>query len=449
MLVQRLAPHCAKSAIALSLGLGLIVAPPALAGTGSTTRASVRADGQESPYDSYATAMSANGRNVLFVSPDNLVSDDTNGLDDLYLYDRLKKRIERVSLGSQGEQGDDITWSVSANANGRFVAFSSNATNLTPGGDANGHSTDVFVRDRTTGRTELVSTSSAGEQGNDYSLSPAISADGRLVVFVSAASNLVPDDTNGATDMFVKDRQTDLTTRVSVSSAGEEADTGAWYPPAISADGRYVAFLSDASNLVPDDSNELFDVFVHDRTTGATVRASVSHSNAQLEDGAFGSRQTFLSLSANGRYVTFVSSATTLVPNDTNGWSDVFVRDLRGGVTKRVNVGPNGEEANGESYEAVISADGRWLAFESYASNLTAPSDPNPFSNDIFVVDLENGQTTKASVDSDGVSVEDCGTLWISIADGGGVVTFASCASNLVANDTNEAWDVFVRVMPR
>jgi Tol biopolymer transport system component len=181
----------------------------------------------------------------------------------------------------------------------------------------------VFVRDRRAGTTGLVSVSSTGAQGNDFSVGSEISADGRYVAFTSVASNLVPGDTNNSNDVFVRDRRTGTTSRVSVTSTGAQASTDSYFSK-ISADGRYVAFSSPATNLVPDDTNQAWDVFVRDRRAGTTTRVSVTSTGAQASGGLYPS------ISANGRRIAFISDASDLVPGDTNGVQDVFLRDRHG-----------------------------------------------------------------------------------------------------------------------
>jgi archaellum component FlaF (FlaF/FlaG flagellin family) len=230
----------------------------------------------------------------------------------------LAATTERVSVSSAEAEGNyRSNWS-SVSADGRYVAFSSLADNLVAG-DTNGV-VDVFVRDRVTGITDRVSVSGAGEQGNDWSNWPSISADGRYVAFMSTANNLVAGDTNGSWDVFVRDRVSGETERVNVSSAGAEANGPSGYS-VISADGRYVAFMSDATNLVPGDTNGRADVFVRDRMAGETQRVSVSSAGVEA-DG----RSDENSISADGRYVAFGSRASNLVPGDTNGTRDIFVR---------------------------------------------------------------------------------------------------------------------------
>lgn len=192
----------------------------------------------------------------------------------------------------------------------------------------------------------------------------ALSSDGRYVAFASAASNLVSGDTNARTDNFVRDRTTSTTRRVSVGDSGRQAN-GASEGPTISADGRYVAFTSTASNLVPGDTNRASDVFLRDLTMGRTVRVSTTRSGAQANRGS-----DQADLAASGKFVAFVSVATNLVGSDTNGASDVFVRDVSAGATTRVSVSETGKQADGDSYGASISSDGLAVGFGSYATNL-------------------------------------------------------------------------------
>ena len=325
-------------------------------------------------------------------------------------------------------------------ADGRFVAFVSSAGNLVPG-DTN-HVSDVFVHDCVTGRTTRVSVGRGGRQGNGASASAAISADGRFVAFTSAASNLVGHDTNVTSDVFVHDRSTGRTRRVSVSSAGVEGNRDS-EEPAISAHGRYVAFTSDASNLVAGDTNRIADVFVHDRDTGRTTRVSVSSGEAQAAGFPTGTGSNSPAISADGRYVAFHSEAQNLVRRDTNDTFDIFVRDRRLGTTLRVNVSSNGSQADAETLGGpVISPDGRLVAFTSLATNLV-PGDVNGIT-DAFVHGRANGGTILASVSGNGTQGNDSSAPAAFSADDR-LLAFSSYASNLVPGDTNATADVFVR----
>ncbi len=278
--------------------------------TGATERVSVDSVGGQANGDSFAAGISADGRFVAFTSlASNLVPGDTNDTHDVFVHDRQTGATERATVDSSGREGDGQSIGTALSADGRFVVFYSLATNLVPG-DTNGLR-DVFVRDRQSGTTERVSVNSSGVQGNADSGEGTISADGRFVAFDSLASNLVPFDGNASVDCFVRDRQTGTTERVSVDSSGHEADSFS-DSPAIDAHGRVVAFSSHATNLVPGDTNGRYDVFVHDRQTGATERVSVDSSGGQ----AFGDSRVF-GIDGNGRFVPFVSDADNLVPSDT------------------------------------------------------------------------------------------------------------------------------------
>jgi Tol biopolymer transport system component len=391
-------------------------------------------------------AISADGRFVAFQSAaSNLVLGDTNGTWDVFVRDRKLGITERVSVSSSGEQGDELsgTFSLALSADGRFVAFNSYATNLVLGGTSG---TDhVFVRDRKLGATELVSVSSSGEQANDssdngLSNAVAISADGRFVAFQSYASNLVPNDTNALPDIFVRDRKLGVTGRVSVGQHGEQTNGFYLGGLAISAHGRFVAFVSDAAELVSGPSGEGWtQVFVRDRKQGTTELVSVTP-NGRPNDQPSGTLS--LAISADGRFVAFDSYATNLVKGDTNNRRDVFVRDRIVGRTERVSVGADGTQANRQSGFPSLSANGRFVAFSSPATDLV-PGDTNR-KVDIFVHDRLIGTTQRASISSSGVQGNG-GSFVSAISGDGRTVTFVSDASNLVPHDTNNARDVFVR----
>src|SRR6266508_4157588 len=287
----------------------------------------------------------------------------------------------RVSVASAGEQANSDSLAAAISADGRFVSFYSSASNLAAGDTNNAR--DVFVRDRGSGATARVSIDGAGAQANSHSFAPAISGDGRFIAFYSHAWNLVVEDTNDGSDIFVHDLQSGATSRVSVDTAGVEGD-GNSFRPALSGDGRLVAFDSDAWNLVPGDTNDTFDVFLHDRQSGLTTRASVDDSGGQ----ASGASQR-ATLSADGRYVAFYSDASELIAGDSNGSLDVFVHDAQSGATSRVSVASAGVQGDGDSLRPVLSADGKFVAFDSVAPNLV-DGDTNRFS-DVFLRDLTAG----------------------------------------------------------
>jgi Tol biopolymer transport system component len=403
----------------------------------TTTRVSVGPAGVQALAASSDPSISSSGRYVVFTSAAaNLVTGDTNAASDVFVRDRPLGTTERASVGLGGLQANAASRLPAISADGRYVAFASTATNLVTG-DTNAFE-DTFVRDRQSGTTERVSVDSSRAQGNNASspTRPDISADGRYVAFASLASNLVTGDTNAFADVFVRDRQSGTTERVSVDSVGAEGNGPSDFP-SISADGRYVAFRSGASNLVPGDTNLWTDIFVHDRQTGTTVRASVDSSGVQGNNSSDAP-----SISADGRYVAFLSESTNLVPGDTNGYQDIFVRDLQSATTERASVDSTGVEADFVSLAPRISADGRHVAFTSYSDSLV-PGDTNG-SSDIFVRDLQNGTTERASVDTAGAEANNASSS-SSISSDGHYVAFVSSATNLVSGDTNGFADVFVR----
>jgi Tol biopolymer transport system component len=423
------------NSVALSVALGLLFLPAASGALGVTTRASVSSAAAQGDGHSIAAALSGDGRFVAFYSDaSNLVDGDTNGARDVFVRDRATGTTTRVSVDSSGAQANSHSFAPAISGDGRFVAFSSDASNLVAG-DTNS-SDDIFVHDRESGATTRVSVSSAGAEADGGSFSPAFSSDGRFVAFLSDASNLVAGDTNGFRDVFVHDRESGSTTRVSVDSAGVQADVGS-YSVAVNADGRYVAFHSFADNLVPDDTNETADVFVHDRQTGETTRVSVYDGGVETDGDSLRP-----SISADGRFVAFDSDSSILVWGDVNFVFDVFVHDRMTNTTRRVSVDDGGGEATALSQRPSISADGRYVAFYSEASDLVA-GDSNG-SSDIIVHDRQSGATTRISVANSGEQANGDSFRPVISADGH-IVAFDSIASNLVAGDTNRFSDVFVR----
>jgi WD40-like Beta Propeller Repeat len=339
---------------------------------------------------------------------------------------------ERLSVNSSGIEANAWSQNPSISADGRFVAFENGADNLVPG-DTNGAS-DVFVHDRLTNLTTMVSVNSAGIPGDWSSIRPVISADGRFVAFQSFASNFVPGDTSHGNHVYVHDRQTGETTRVSVNSSGVKGGTDSFWP-SISADGRFVAFGSWANNLVPGDTNKRDDVFVHDRQTGETTRVSVDSAGVQGNEFSY-----HPSISADGRFVAFESKATNLVLGDGNRKIDVFLHDRQMGITTRVSITSSGSQGNSASFRPSISADGGFIAFESWADNFV-PGDTN--GRDVFVHNRKTGETTRVSVSSAGRQANRASSRSTISADGR-FVGFMSQATNLVPGDTNGQRDVFL-----
>ena len=399
----------------------------------STWRASVSTSGTQANGDSRAPSSSALGRFVAFKSDaTNLVANDTNGVGDVFVHDRLLGMTTRVSVSSGGSEGDGESFNPSISDNGRFVTFFSEATNLVAG-DTNGR-IDVFVHDRTTGATERVSVSSAGGQGNDDSDFAEMSGNGRFVVFRSYATNLVAGDTNGQRDVFLHDRATGTTLMASVGSGGTLSN-GNSEGADVSNDGRIVSFASDATNLVAGDTNGVRDIFWHDFSTGTTHRASVSTGGAQATLGS-----DVPTISANGHVIAFSSDATNLVPGVPG--QNVFAHNRLTGTTVVVSVDSSGSVGNAGSSFPSLNRLGQFVAFQSNATNLVA-GDTNGHP-DIFVHDLATGMTIRASLGSTGL--EGNGSSQApDISPEGRFVSFRSGASDLVPGDTNALGDVFVR----
>jgi len=382
-------------------------------GADTIERVSVASDGTQANGSSYRPALSANGRWVAFHSAaDNLVAGDTNGTEDVFVYDRQTGSVERVSVASDGTEGDDSSIGASVSADGRYVAFESWAGNLVSH-DTNG-ARDVFVYDRQCDAVERVSVASDGTQGDSWSWEPDISADGRHVAFSSYAGNLVPDDGNGLADIFMYDRQTGMVERVSVAFDGTESN-GSSSGSAISADGRFVAFESSAGNLVPGDSNGGLDIFVYDRDADSIERVSLAADGTQANSWSWEP-----AISAHGRYVAFRSSADNLVPGDTNGVGDVFIYDRQPDSPERVSVASGGAEANDWSYMPAVSADGRHVVFHSAADNLV-PGDGND-AWDVFVRDRGPAELMWGLNPNNGVFVREgindsyrAGTDWLRV----------------------------------
>jgi WD40-like Beta Propeller Repeat len=325
--------------------------------------------------------------------------------------------ITRVSVSSGGTEGNEMSRWPEISGDGNYVVFESDASNLVSN-DTNDEP-DIFVHNRSTAVTERVSLADNESQANSWSeFDLAISRDGRYVVFVSMASNLVSGDTNGILDVFVRDRLLGQTKRVSVASNGAQATGDQWSNfggLAISADGRFVAYTSNVANLVSGDTNGVEDVFVHDLQTGTTRRVSVSSNGAQANDSSGSS-----DISGDGHLVLFGSGATNLVSGDTNNASDVFLHNLLTGGTTRVSISSNEEQADDSSHGGAMSADGRYVAFSSEAENLAPDYE---IWEHVYVRDLQTGETRRASVTTDGYTM----VGWAeapSISDDGRYVAF-------------------------
>ncbi len=405
----------------------------------STVRVSLSSAGLEGDGDSQFPKLSASGQFVVFRSgATNLVGGDHNASGDVFVRDMLSGETRRVSLNSSGVEANDTSTTPAISANGRYVAFVSYADNLVPN-DTNGMY-DIFLRDLQTGVTTRVSVSTSGQQADNSSFDPAISADGRYVAFTSYATNLASGKNNPLADIYVRDTVANVTTRVSVSSSGKGGNSSS-VDPAISADGRYVAFKSAATNLTDDEIGPYsIHIYLHDRQTGKTTLVSRSAAGGPADDYS-----EWPSLSPDGRYIAFVSDSTNLlsVP-DTNGKADIYLRDLKTGTTRRVSLAPNGGETDGGSYSPSVSSDGMFVAFSSDATNLVE-GDSNG-KRDIFVRNMLTGETKQVSLADPSIKPNGhSGNP--AISPSGEYIVFQSDASNLVNNDQNGKTDIFMRDM--
>jgi Tol biopolymer transport system component len=406
----------------------------ASAGAVTTDGVSVTASGRAGDAASADPAISEDGRFVAFQSfASDLVEHDTNKAADVFLRDTVAGTTVQVSVSTANAGGNAASTQAAISGNGRFVAFQSRASNLVDG-DTNGLE-DVFVWDRRTGDTSRVTDSVTGHQANGRSADAAISWNGRYAAFVSEASNLVRGDRNGKRDVFVRDRWTGVTMRVSQPLWSEgSGDSG---DPGISDDGGVVVFHSLASNLVAGDTNRARDIFAWERAGRIVKRVNVSSTGTEANQPS-----TDPFVSANGRFVIFGSLATTVVRGDTNDAIDQFLHDRRTGTTIRVSLSWRGRQANAASCDATISRDGRYVAFASIATNLV-PNDTNGW-RDVFVRDRQTGATVRVSV-STAEQPGDRSSADARISADGEVIAFRSAATNLMAADMNQSTDIFVR----
>ena len=395
-----------------------------LAAPGDIRRVSVDSNGVQANAMTYSGQISADGRFVSFDSDaGNLVSDDTNGNTDVFLRNLQSGTTVRVSVDASGAQANNGSSASSISADGRFVAFESDASNLTPG-DTNGL-TDIFVKDVQTGAVIRVSVDSSGVEANGISSSASISGDGRYVAFISEANNLVPSDVNGVQDIFVHDLQTGVTMWASANANASSFDQS------ISLDGRFVVFTSVATNLVADDTNGKRDIFMFAVQTGQITRASLDASGIQGD-----MESVDASISGDGRYVSFSSSSTNFMTGDTFGFPHAYVRDMQTGALTLISFA-NGYLMIGWSDATQMSADGRYVAF---SFDDKGDSQPTRW---IYIHDRVTGKTFTATPGggSDGFG----NPILASISGDGRFISFASSSTSLVSGDTNGTRDIFVK----
>lgn len=422
----------------------------------ATARVSVTGTSTQANDGSLDADPNEDGNLVAFSSRATNLVTDSNGVTDVFVRDRLASMTTRVSVSTAGVQANDFSDSSALSDDGWHVVYRSFATNLV-GFDTNGV-WDIYARNRQAGTTTMVSLTTANGLANGDSEQPSISDNGRYVAFTSVASNLAALATDVGYDVFLRDRDTDAdgifdeggavsTTLVSVDGTGTSSGNHFSFAPQISGNGRYVSFISYASDLGPSDTNGLSDVYVRDVQAGPTVRVSESSAGAEGDTDSYPG-----GISDNGRYVAFRSYATNLVSGDTNGMDDIFLRDRdtdgdgifdeAGAVsTTRVSVSTAGAEADGPSNEAAISGDGLLVLFRSHATNLVS-GDTNG-TGDMFVRNVLNGRTTRVSIDSSG-NQSDGDSSQPVVSGNGCAMVFGSVATNLAPSDTNGDADVFL-----
>jgi hypothetical protein len=422
--------------VTTALGAALLVAAvgSSMAGVTGMTRASVDASAAQANGASSNSVITPDGRYVAFQSAaSNLVSGDTNGLTDIFRKDLVTGDVVRASLANDGSQANGGSSQPSISDDGRFVAFQSGANNLVTG-DTNG-STDVFIRDLVNNTTQVCTVSSTGVLADFGGEQGFVSGDGNKVIFLSSSSNMIPSDTSRAWNIYMWHSNTLTTERVSLTSTGGFINA-APRNATCSVDGRFVTFQSSATNVVPGDTNGVGDIFVRDRQLATTERVSVATGGTQSNNVS-----EFPFISEDGRYVAFHSFASNLVSGDTNGNIDVFVHDRQTTTTTRVSVSSGGVQGNGISWNADISPNGRFVAFESLANNLV-PGDGNG-QQDIFLHDRVLGTTEVVSATAGGVFGNGASNR-PALDNAATKVAFHSAASNLVSGDSNGATDIFV-----
>ena len=373
----------------------------ALANRDSRLMVNISASGQQANNECWDTYLSSDGRYVTFGTfADNLVPGHSPSEREVYRKDLLTGEVKAICVGLGGAAANGYTDSSAMSADGRYVAFYSDASNLVTS-DTNGVF-DIFVRDMDADQTVRVSTSSSGQQANAYSAFGDISEDGRYVVFTSDATNLVSGDTNGQADIFIKDLLTNETKLVSCSGTGERTN-GASFGATVSADGRYILFTSAASNLVGSDTNGNQDVFLKDMATGQVQRVSTSSSGSQANSDSTGA-----SLTLDGHYALYYSSATNLAGADTNGAViDTFVKNLWSGETKLVSTNVLGLQDELDTYPGQISADGRFVVMKSWSDSFDPVADGSSqqvYVKDLFTNQMACVSVNAAGVVGDDLS---------------------------------------------
>lgn len=430
-------PPFLRSICLAALGV-LFIALPAFSAPPLTERVSIRSNGGQTIGGNNSFAdITPSGRYVSFTSnADNVVPEDTADYQDIFRHDRETGKTKRVSLATSGAPANGHSSVSAISDDGTVIAFSTQATNLSPKDDATNY--DIYVRDLATGKTKLVSVNTSGTEGSGTSGTTAISGNGRFVAFVSDADDLVPDDDNAENDVFIRDLVEGETTRISVAS-DETEGADASGAPTVSETGRYVAFESLAENLVaPSLANTAEDVFLRDRQKGKTKLVSINP-NLVPADGSSSSP----AISSDGQLVAFESGASNLFYDDGAFFRDIFVKNTRTGKVEIISVPADGSTNDGSSFDADISANGRYVSFESESTKLVTSMDT--LLSHAFVYDRVSGLMERVSSTPTGQSCSGAnGSYVVRVSSQGPFVSFESDCTDIVANDTNGNYDAFV-----
>ena len=372
-------------------------------------------------------SLNSDGTKIAFQSNSGIFGNDSANLQHIYLKNTSSNTFSRISVDSNGNNADSISFSPSISGDGKIITYYSYAKNLVSG-DTN-NSTDVFARDLNTNKTILVSSSATGVYGNGESASPIVSRNGKFVAFDSKATNITTLSTNNKRQVYVKNLSTGEIDIVSINNAGLAGNQDSFLP-SISNDGRYVAFASYASNLPSANANK-YDIYIHDRQTNTTELVSVGANNHSGQ----------ATISGDGRYVAFLTLATTIVSGDTNSTADIIIYDRNNSTFQRVQ--KSGSIPNGPSFAPKFSEDGRFLAFYSAASNLIT-NDTNA-KVDLFVFDNALNSIERLNLNASGGQTSvNIGNV-ISISGNGQVAAFSTPESLVGAADENNQNDVYIR----
>ncbi|MZD07199.1 hypothetical protein GTW43_19215 [Streptomyces sp. SID5785] len=422
-----------------ALALVAAAAPGPAAGAAAddseTILVSVGLNGRPADGGSERASVSADGNLVVFAShAGNLVRGDHNACTGIYLRDIARRTTVRVDRGRGGAPSDGCTGiDPIISSDGRYAVYSADATNLVRGvRDGRSH---IYRTDLRTGETVLVS-GIHGTPGDGDSMRPTLSADGRRVAFATSATNLVPGAPAGSWQTVVHDLRTGTLVRTSAADDGTPGNAAS-DGTQISADGRYVTFFSNATNLVADDTNKKVDEFLHDTRTGRTTRLSVNAEGVQSDQITIGG-----TVSDDNRYVVLNSHATNLTSDSPDTTQDhAYLQDLRTGALRLMDKGADGVPAPGGTFWASITGDGRHIPMASSGPALVG-GDTNKV-RDIFVADLPSGDLRRVSVGSGGEEA-DAASYFPDADQHAATVVFTSYATNLVARDDNDQPDIFL-----